>query len=104
MGELSDVDGPSLPVHEGRDSPVEGRVGQEEHGQASATNMYDALFDAAEDDRRSRRDWARSDTHSGSAIWSGRPDFRRRVLEQLLKLTEQHPGVLVRSLPRLVDA
>ncbi|MFE6977183.1 hypothetical protein [Streptomyces sp. NPDC057682] len=43
--------------------------------------MYDALFGAAEDDGRSRRDWARSDTYSGSAIWSGRPDFRRRVLE-----------------------
>jgi radical SAM superfamily enzyme YgiQ (UPF0313 family) len=69
-----------------------------------ATDMYDALFGASEDDGRSQRDWARSDTYSGSAIWSGRPDFRRRVLGRLLELREQHPGVLVRSLPRLVEA
>ncbi|MGW6388943.1 hypothetical protein ACWFR1_00260 [Streptomyces sp. NPDC055103] len=68
-----------------------------------ATDMYEALFGASEDDGRSQRDWARSDTYSGSVIWSGRPDFRRRVLGRLAELREQHPDVLVRPLPHLVE-
>ncbi|MEY9840538.1 radical SAM protein [Streptacidiphilus sp. EB103A] len=66
-----------------------------------ATEMYEALFGATEDDGRTQRQWAQSDTYAASPLWAGRPDFRRRVLEELEDLQREHPAVLVRSLPRL---
>jgi radical SAM superfamily enzyme YgiQ (UPF0313 family) len=69
-----------------------------------STEMYEALFGASEDDGRSQRDWANSDTYGGSSLWSGRPEFRRRALAELKVLKAKYPEVLVRSLPRLVEA
>ncbi|WP_377273717.1 hypothetical protein [Peterkaempfera sp. SMS 1(5)a] len=37
-----------------------------------ATEMYEALFGATEDNGRTQEQWAKSDNHSGSGIWSGR--------------------------------
>ncbi|MGW1783958.1 B12-binding domain-containing radical SAM protein [Streptomyces sp. NPDC002143] len=67
------------------------------------TDMYEALFGSSEDDGRSQKDWARSDTYAGSSIWSGRPEFRAHVRGELQSLKAAHPDVLVRSLPRLAE-
>lgn len=63
------------------------------------TDMYEAVFGPSEDDGRTQREWAQSDTYGSSTIWSGRADFRARVLTELKRLKGLHPHVLVRSLP-----
>ncbi|MET7854670.1 hypothetical protein ABZT48_42420 [Streptomyces avermitilis] len=67
------------------------------------TDMYEALFGSSEDDGRSQSEWARSDTYASISIWSGRADFRARVLARLQELKAAHPHVLARSLPRLAE-
>jgi anaerobic magnesium-protoporphyrin IX monomethyl ester cyclase len=64
-----------------------------------STELYDALFDPARDDGRTQADWASSSTYGAGAIWSGRPEFRRRVLTHLELLRQDFPHVLVRALP-----
>lgn len=66
-----------------------------------ATAMYEQIFGPAENDQRTQREWASSDTYAGSSIWSGRRDFRARVLAELETLRAEHPHVLRRALPRL---
>ena len=67
------------------------------------TDLYQALFGASEDDGRTQQEWASSDTYAASSIWSGRRDFRARVLARLEDLKATYPQVLLRSLPRLTE-
>ncbi|MEU4243138.1 radical SAM protein [Actinoplanes sp. NPDC026619] len=66
-----------------------------------ATELYEQLFGKTEDDGRTQAEWAASDTYGGSSLYAGRPDVRRRVLEQLIALKQRFPHALERSLPRL---
>lgn len=66
-----------------------------------ATELYDRLVDTAGIDAgtetRSQQEWAKTSTFYGSRIWSGRPDFRRRVLRKLHALHPRYPAHLPMS-------
>ena len=66
-----------------------------------STELYEQLFGKTPDDGRTQAEWATSDTYGGSALYQGRPEFRARVLRQLVALKGQYANALERSLPRL---
>lgn len=66
-----------------------------------ATELYDRLVATSDIDAgtesRTQREWARTSTFYGSRIWSGRSDFRRRVLRRLHALHPSYPSHLPMS-------
>jgi anaerobic magnesium-protoporphyrin IX monomethyl ester cyclase len=55
-----------------------------------STELYSQVFDS--EPARTQSDWARSDTYHGNGIWSGRVEFRRRVVERLDALRASYPS------------
>lgn len=64
-----------------------------------STELYETLYGKNRDDGRSQADWAQSDTYGGSALYTGRPEFRHRVLQHLHNLKDRFPTALGRTLP-----
>lgn len=61
-----------------------------------STELYDFLIRSAgiasDTDTRTQVEWAKTSTFYGSEIWSGRPEFRRRVLRRLHALHPKFPA------------
>jgi hypothetical protein len=70
-----------------------------------ATDLYNMLARDFQFDTASLgvRDWAQANTYGGSrSLWSGRPDFRRRVLAELEALKSDFPDKF--SFPQTIAA